>query len=554
MQTAPDFLPAEAYESDIAILGRKGRGKSFTAKGIAETLLERHNRLMVIDPLGIWWGLRVASDGKGKGYDVAIFGGEHGDIELHVDMARPLAQLFARQNTPVVFDLSDFSRKEQNTFVTALLDELMKCNREALTLILEEADLFAPQNPMPDTTHVLYQVDRVARRGRAFGFRLITITQRPAKLHKDVLTQLSTLIALGVTSPQDRDALKAWVEGNADRDKAKEVYNSLASLKVGEGWVWAPDFDLLKRVQFPKIKTLDTSKTPKAGETKLEVKRLEELDLSAIREQLAELQKPNEKPVTKSVAVQQPVPDVPRLIREAEEPLKRRIAELEQQIEKLNALSWTLQSAIKGAREMLEVEVLGTAMTAEEFEASKLLASTPSELTVTSVKEPPRVVVTGVSKGRLNYIDEDAKLSPSAEKILGVLTGIYPRGLSYASAAARAGVSKRSSGYRVYRKELVEGGYVSEREGKFVASEHVLGSVPSVPHSLEGWYSKLTPSESNILRVLKHTAGWLDKKQIARQANISETSSGLGASLKELLELGLIEKRNGEYRLVEDLR
>jgi uncharacterized protein len=50
-----------------------------------------------------------------------------------------------------------------------------------------------------------------------------------------VLTQLSTLIALGVTSPQDRDAIKAWVDGNADRDKARDVYDSLAQLRVGRG-------------------------------------------------------------------------------------------------------------------------------------------------------------------------------------------------------------------------------------------------------------------------------------------------------------------------------
>lgn len=105
---------------------------------------------------------------------------------------------------------------------------------------LEEADAFAPQQPMGDMTRVLGEVDRIARRSRNFGFRLISLTQRPAKLHKDVLTQLSTLIAMGVTSPQDRDAIKAWIDGNADRDQAKKVYDSLAKLPVGEGWIWRP--------------------------------------------------------------------------------------------------------------------------------------------------------------------------------------------------------------------------------------------------------------------------------------------------------------------------
>ena len=71
-----------------------------------------------------------------------------------------------------------------------------------------------------------------------------------------MLTQLSTLIALGVASPQDRDAIKAWVDGNADRDQAKGVYESLARLPVGEGWIWAPDHDLLKQVKFPSVQRI----------------------------------------------------------------------------------------------------------------------------------------------------------------------------------------------------------------------------------------------------------------------------------------------------------
>jgi hypothetical protein len=54
-----------------------------------------------------------------------------------------------------------------------------------------------------------------------------------------VLTQLSTLIAMGVTSLQDRDADQGLGDGNADRDQARAVYDSLARLRTGEGWIWA---------------------------------------------------------------------------------------------------------------------------------------------------------------------------------------------------------------------------------------------------------------------------------------------------------------------------
>jgi hypothetical protein len=272
-------IPDAALTADIAILGKKGRGKSYAAKGLVERLLDLGERVLILDPLGHWWGLKASLDAEREGYPVAVFGGHHADIEIAEDSGRALAEILVSEPVPAIVDMGTMRKAEQQRLVADLLDELFARNRAPLTIVLEEADAFAPQSPMGDAVRVLSEVDRIARRGRAYGFRLLSITQRPAKLNKDVLTQLSVLIALGVTSPQDRDAIRAWVEGNGDRDKAKEVYETLAALPRGEGWVWAPDFDILQRVRFPAIKTLDTSATPAAGGKPVEAKRLAGADI-----------------------------------------------------------------------------------------------------------------------------------------------------------------------------------------------------------------------------------------------------------------------------------
>lgn len=286
----PHPIPDAAMEHDIAILGKKGRGKTYTAKGIVERLLHLGRRVLILDPLSVWWGLKATADGKAEGFAIPVFGGPQGDIPLHDGAGRIIGELIVRTGTSAVLDLGQMRKAEQARLVADLLDHLFTHNRDPLWLVLEEADAFAPQQPMGDLTRVLGEVDRIARRGRNFGFRLISITQRPAKLNKDVLTQLSTLVALGVTSPQDRDALRAWVEGNADRAQAKEVYDSLASLPVGEGWIWAPDYDLLKRVKFPRIATLDTSKTPAAGEHRIASPVLAKADIEHIASQIRAIQ------------------------------------------------------------------------------------------------------------------------------------------------------------------------------------------------------------------------------------------------------------------------
>jgi ribosome-binding protein aMBF1 (putative translation factor) len=287
---SPHPLPDAALDADIAILGKKGRGKTFTAKGIVERLLGLGRRVLVLDPLSIWWGLKASADGKSPGYPVVVFGGPKADIPIRIGSGFALGQVVTDSSISAVVDLGEFRKAEQARLVADLLEHLFTVNREPLWIVLEEADAFAPQQPMGDTARVLSEVDRIARRGRAFGFRLISITQRPAKLHKDVLTQLSTLISFGVTSPQDRDAIKAWVDGNADREKARDVYSSLAHLHVGEGWIWSPDHSLFQRVKFPPISTLDTSKTPKAGDAPITTPVLARADISKIRTKLEQIQ------------------------------------------------------------------------------------------------------------------------------------------------------------------------------------------------------------------------------------------------------------------------
>lgn len=280
-------IPDEALDEDIAILGRKGGGKSYTAKGIVERLLDMGRRVLVLDPLGVWAGLRTSADGESPGYPIAIFGGLHGDLPLDTAMAEPLARILATENLPAVVDLSELSKSAQQAFLLKFLHELRRVNREALTVVLEEADVFSPQQPQGDDSKALHaEIDWIARRGRFRGFRLLTITQRPARLSKDVLTQANMLIMHRLPSPQDQGAGLDWIKSNGDLGRAKEVENTLGSLRVGEAWVLAQSPHMLERASFPRIKTLDTSATPKAGETRIEPKTLAEVDVSAIAEAL----------------------------------------------------------------------------------------------------------------------------------------------------------------------------------------------------------------------------------------------------------------------------
>jgi len=281
-------LPVSALDGRLALVGTSGSGKTYAAKGLLERVMAGGGRVCVVDPLGVWWGLRAAPDGAAPPFPVTVFGGLHADVPLTLGMAAALGQLVGTHPLACVVDVSDFaSAAAQRSFVTVFTKALYMANTEPLHLVLDEADLWAPQRVQPGGHDLLGRIEEIVRRGRVRGFVPWLITQRPTVLHKDVLSQADILVSMKLTSSQDREAIGRWIEGQADRAEGRRILGALPRLTRGEGWVWAPGNDVLARVAFPRIRTLDSSQTPRRKALAGTPCPLAALDLSAIREMLA---------------------------------------------------------------------------------------------------------------------------------------------------------------------------------------------------------------------------------------------------------------------------
>lgn len=304
------IIPEAALGQHVAVLGKTGSGKTYAAKGIVEHLLDQHRQVCTLDPTGAWWGLRLGADGKSKGYDVVLLGGAHADIPLAERSGAAVARLVTEQRASVVIDTSGFTVGEYTRWFIDFAGTLYTTIRDPLHLVIDEAHYFMPQGKSPDVDagRMLHAGNRLMSGGRSKGIRGLLITQRPAKLHKDSLTCADTLIAMRVIAPQDRQAIKDWIDGAGDPVKGKGVLDSLAALKRGEGWVWYPEGAYLERAVFPKIGTYDSSATPKhgaaagpkVGEIKLDevhaamaeaVREAEANDPKRLRARIAELEK-----------------------------------------------------------------------------------------------------------------------------------------------------------------------------------------------------------------------------------------------------------------------
>ena len=67
-------LPHEAVTETFAILAKRGAGKTYTAAVLVEEMMGAGLPVVIVDPVGVWWGLRSSADGTAEGLPVVIFG------------------------------------------------------------------------------------------------------------------------------------------------------------------------------------------------------------------------------------------------------------------------------------------------------------------------------------------------------------------------------------------------------------------------------------------------------------------------------------------------
>jgi uncharacterized protein len=107
----------------------------------------------------------------------------------------------------LVVDLGSLpSRDEQALTAAAVLERVWRrrARREPLAIVIDEAHNVCPAEP-PDPLTALATEDaiRIAGEGRKFGLYLIVVTQRPQKVHENVLSQCDNLVLMRMNSAAD---------------------------------------------------------------------------------------------------------------------------------------------------------------------------------------------------------------------------------------------------------------------------------------------------------------------------------------------------------------
>ena len=264
----PFTLPLDAAVQTFAIMGIRGSGKTSTACVLAEEMCRANLPWIAFDPVGVWWGLRANRDGKAGGHPVVVFGGQHADLPLHKNAGAQVAEALVNEAVWAVIDLSQESKRFWHTFVTDFCLRLMSLNPAVPRhLFIEEAPEFAPQRTKVDlTARCKEAVERLVRLGRNRGYGCSLISQRPATVDKDVLSQCENIFVLRTVGAHDRKALYEWLSEKQAGDAARPDFPAFSSLPSGTAYFWSPSWlQLFERIQVRERETFHPGATRKIG-------------------------------------------------------------------------------------------------------------------------------------------------------------------------------------------------------------------------------------------------------------------------------------------------
>ncbi len=292
-------LPLDFVTKTAAILAQRRKGKTYTASVIAEEMVAAKQPFVALDPTGAWWGLRASADGQQEGLPVVVLGGQHGDVPLERTAGRLIADLVIDQPGFYVIDFSLFESGEaERQFAVDFAERLYRAKGQPgkdfpLHLFVDEADRFIPQQMRKGSNEtsprLLGAFEAIVRRGGLRGLGTTLISQRAAIVNKNVLEMIDVLIALRTVGPNDREAIAGYIDAHGTDAERKEMMGSLASLDIGEAWVWEPGAEppLFERVRIRPRQTFNSSATPKPGQQRIEPKRLAQVDLAALEQKMA---------------------------------------------------------------------------------------------------------------------------------------------------------------------------------------------------------------------------------------------------------------------------
>tara|TARA_R110001592_G_scaffold65165_1_gene200099 strand:- start:2366 stop:3586 length:1221 start_codon:yes stop_codon:yes gene_type:complete len=223
-------LPLEIVYQVMFISGKRGSGKSYTAA----VLMEEFERL------GLQFVCFDALDAHG--YLNQLDGIERIEPQPGdgINMKKLVSKLKGSPNS-LIINLSQLPLENQQQLVSEYCEAILDTDigGKGLMTLFEECQDFVPQIGRPSS---YASIVRLCKLGRASGYGVSLISQRPAAVSKEALSQASVYCCHNIINTKDLDALKDQLSFGSDKDSIKKILSGITYSKAGEAVMYSPEF------------------------------------------------------------------------------------------------------------------------------------------------------------------------------------------------------------------------------------------------------------------------------------------------------------------------
>ena len=526
-------LPNNAVTQTFLCVGRRGSGKTHTASVLAEQMLDQGWPIIVIDPVGVWWGLRTK-------YEIVILGGDRGDLPIDPAGGAAIADFLIAEKMPTILDLSEFTEADMVRIVADVASRFYtKTDRHPVHWFIDECDEFSPQGGQATGGNMpkcMGAVQRLVRRGRARGIGVTAITQRFAVLNKSVSTQTECLIAHQITGPQDLDATDDWIKHQGTKEERNTILAALPKLSPGQCYVYSPGWlDVLKKISVNKRKSFDSSATPEPGENQKQPRKLAQIDLEGLSKSMSE-------------TVEQAKANDPKFlkarIRELERgsTSNRKVEQLQSDIQSYKNAYQSLKKSKEEIRQRLvkirELADCPATRTVQPQECSQLDAQSNAIATI------PREPAQATQKSSPSPAVSDLKSGTPEFRVLRSLYWLQAEDRTPVKVAFYAGYTVNGHFNNVLGKlrkaGLVDGWQITDTGIEEIQNNHSIEPKPT-GSELQDWIRTKLPNPCvRILDVLLQTGERIDVETLADRAGYT-VNGHFNNSLGKLRRLQIVE-------------
>ena len=228
-QPADLKFPLDFVRDKIFLTGITGSGKSWTGGLLMEEINRVGLQFVCFDVLGAHGGLSQLPNVE----ELSPKGGESVNVKGLIDR-------LGKEPTSFVIDVSDLPLDRQQQLVRDYCDDLLQAKLgKGIMTIFEECQDFVPQQGKPNSFDGIV---RLCKLGRQNGYGVCLISQRPASVSKEALSQCSTYMIHNLINHRDLKAVEDQMGFGTDKSQVKKVLGGISAAQQGEVVCYSPTY------------------------------------------------------------------------------------------------------------------------------------------------------------------------------------------------------------------------------------------------------------------------------------------------------------------------